>query len=214
MVLLALASTLASADYYVAGSFNGWDPAGLLMTETPPGSGIFTAPVGTAYREEFKITDGTWGWTWPNSGNSWFYPGTTTITYDTNVYADGWVNSTQRLGLDWDPENWTAVGDWQGWSNANPATAMTWLGGGIYSYEQDIAPGWWQYKAVYTGTWDAIGADARGVNSDTYWFETTAANPHAQFWVNALNGTIKVAVIPEPAALASLALLGLVTRRR
>lgn len=140
--------------------------------------------------------------------------GSVTITFDTNVYADGWVNTTNRIGVDEEPGAWTAVGDWQGWWNANPATALAPLGGGIYFFEQDIAPGWWQYKAVYTGTWDAVGADARSTNADTYWFETTAANPHAKFWVDAYTGVLKVEVVPEPVAFAGLALLGLVARRR
>ena len=217
LVILGVLSSPALAAYFVAGSFNGWNPAGLAMTETFPGSGIWSAtaaPLGS--REEFKITDGTWGWNFPGSGNAWMYSGdgSVTITFDTNVYADGWVNVTNRIGVDEAPGSWTAVGDWQGWKNGNPVTAMVPMGGGIYLYEQDIAPGWWQYKAVYTGTWDAIGADARSVNAETYWFETTAANPHAKFWVDAYAGVIKVEVVPEPAAAVALALLALVARRR
>jgi hypothetical protein len=216
-VLLSLVAAPALAGYFVAGSFNGWNPSGLAMTETPPGSGIFTAAVtGAGAREEFKITQGDWNWSWPNSGNSWFKTndGTVTITYDTNTYADGWVNTTQRIGVDKDPGTWTAVGDWQGWSNGNPLTAMLAQGGGIYKYEQDIAPGSYQYKAVNTGSWDAIGADARSVNADTLSFTTTSGNEHVLFWVNALNGTIKADVVPEPASLLGLTLLGLLLRRR
>ncbi len=155
-------------------------------------------------------------WSWPNSGNSWFNTndGAVTITYDTNTYGDGWVNTTQRIGVDRDPAAWTAVGDWQGWSNGNPATAMTAWGNGIYKYEQDIAPGSYQYKACFTGTWDAIGNDARSVNADTVPFTTTPGYEHVEFWVNAANGTVRVDVVPEPTSLAGLALLGLLLHRR
>ncbi|NIV33271.1 MAG: hypothetical protein GWN58_28640, partial [Anaerolineae bacterium] len=54
------------------------------------------------------------------------------------------------------------------WDNADPATVMTALGGGAYELVTDIAsPGAYQFKAVETGSWDAIGADGRSVNANT-----------------------------------------------
>jgi hypothetical protein len=101
------------------------------------------------------------------------------------------------------------VGDWQGWNNANPTTAMTSLGSGIYEYETTFASaGTYYYKAVDTGSWDAIGADARGVNADNLGFTTTDPNQLVDFYVNALNGTIE-AVVPEPSTLAICGLSGL-----
>ena len=71
---------------------------------------------------------------------------------------------------------------------------------------------------MVTGTWDAIGDDFRGINSNTQWFEATAANPTAVFEVDALTGTIRVSVVPEPSSLLALAggLMGLggLLRRR
>ena len=86
---------LAAAPYYVAGDFNGWNSSGNLMTETFLGSGIWQAPLSmsTGYHI-FKVTDGTWSWNVPGSGNSWLYTdgsGNVTITYDANTYADGWI---------------------------------------------------------------------------------------------------------------------------
>lgn len=39
LVILGLLGAPALAAYFVAGSFNGWNAAGLAMTETPPGLG-------------------------------------------------------------------------------------------------------------------------------------------------------------------------------
>jgi hypothetical protein len=220
IVVLALVAAPALATYYVAGSMNGWDAGSAVyaMTETAPGSGVFAITLDATGRQEFKITQGDWSWNWPQSGNSWYQnaAGTITISYDSNTYADGWVTDSQRIGLSEQPGQWTAVGDWQGWDNASAATAMVEVapGSGIYKYAQTFVPGWYQYKAVNTGAWDAIGADARSINADTYWFEATAASNYVEMYVNAFAGTIRVDITPEPASLLSLGLLALVLRRR
>ena len=208
------------AQPYLAGDFNGWNAAGDIMTETSPGSGIWTKSFngwGVGERHEFKVTDGTWTNNYPGSGNSWFYiggDGNATVTYDSTTYADGWLPVADRIGLSVDPGSWTAVGDWQGWVNNNPATAMVAQGGGIYKYQQVLAPGSYQYKAVFTGTWDAIGIDSRGVNSATLPFTTDAVNDTAIFWVNAATGAIKLDLVPEPATLGMLLIGGLALLRR
>lgn len=59
----------SSTNYYVAGSQEltgkNWEPAGTQMTETPAGSGIYTATFSNVSTKEntnmFKITTGTWG---------------------------------------------------------------------------------------------------------------------------------------------------------
>jgi len=200
-VLVLLVAAPAMAAYYVAGDFNSWNPAGNLMTETSAGFWSVDLTGITAGRHEFKITNGTWSENWPGP-NSWMIvdaTGNVTVTYDSNTHADGWVNSTKRIGVSADPGTWTAVGDWQGWSNNDPATAMTSLGGGIYYYQANIpvrtTP--YQYKAVVTGSWDAIGADARSVNASTVQFNVTAGHTQWGFWVNALTGVVKARSLPE-----------------
>jgi len=91
---------------------------------------------------------------------------------------------------------------------------MTAMGCGVYQYQQTLAPGWYQWKAVVTGSWDAIGDDFRGVNANTTWFEVTAANPIAVFEVDALTGIERVYTTPEPASLALLLCGLLVLARR
>ncbi|HPD29386.1 MAG TPA: PEP-CTERM sorting domain-containing protein [Phycisphaerae bacterium] len=213
---VAMAVAPLFGDYYIAGDFNGWNPAGTAMTDL--GSGIWQANLtGVGGRHEFKVTTGSWDQNWPGSGNSWFFgdgDGKVTITFNANDIQDGWRGNWGRMGLSTDPGTWTAVGDWQGWNNANPATAMVAQGGGIYKYQQTLAPGWYQWKAVVTGSWDAIGDDFRGVNANTTWFEVTAANPTAVFQVDALTGIIRVDVVPEPAAVILVLVGGLLCLRR
>lgn len=215
--LLALAATPAFGAYYVAGDFNGWNAAGNIMTDM--GGGIWqTTLSGVGGRHEFKVTIGDWSQNWPGSGNSWFFgdgSGNVTLTFNANDIQDGWRGNWGRMGTSTDPGTWTAVGDWQGWNNANPATAMAPQGGGIYKTQATLAPGWYQWKAVVTGSWDAIGDDFRSVNANTTWFEVTAEKPTAVFWVDALNGIIKVETVPEPATLGLMVLggLGLLRRR-
>jgi hypothetical protein len=216
LTIITVVTALPSmAVYYVAGDFQGWNPASSSMTETSPGSGIFQATFGgmtASSRHEFKVTQGDWGTAYPGA-NSWLYAdasGNVTITYDSNSYSDGWSGASGRLGLSTDPGTWTATGDWgNGWNNANPATAMTPIGGGIYELAYAVAsPGQYQYKAVVTGTptWDAIGNDSRNINAATWGFTTTDPNQTVDFFVNALNGTIKadVVAVPEPSTLALL----------
>ncbi len=204
-VTLVLTAWAAPPPYYVAGDFNGWNAAGALMAETSAGSGIWQATINTGVgRHEFKITEGDWNWNYPGA-NSWLYAdpsGNITIKYDVNTYTDGWSPSGQRIGLNVDPGSWTAAGDFQGWNNANSATAMTALGGGIYEY-QVTTPGTWNWKAVVTGTWDSISSDGRSVGTANWQF-TVGAGEVANLFVNALAGTAKVEIVPEPSALVLL----------
>jgi glycosidase/fibronectin type 3 domain-containing protein len=197
-------------EWYARSDFNGWDTTDPMYDDgtngdAVAGDGIFSAQVttATAGRHEFKIATEDWSASFPGSGNSWLETTTAdetvTITFDTNTHADGWLPETNIIGVSIEPGTWTAVGDWQGWDNANPATAMTALGGGVYGLITSIAsPGTYQYKAVKTGTWDAVGADERGVNASTATFETTVADQNVTFAVEALGGRVSVEVAEVP----------------
>jgi hypothetical protein len=220
LAAIAIAAPAMAQTYplYVTGAFDGWTGSGPVMTlvsGVPGSTAIWQAtvnmPVG---RNEFKITEGDWGWAAPGSGNGWTYTdgaGNTTITYDQNTYADGWSPASGRLSSNIDPGTWTAVGDWQTspWNNADATTSMTSLGGGIYEYAATIAtPGTWQYKAVDTGSWDAIGADGLSINANNLAFTTVNPNQQVDMLVNASNGTIETVLVPEPSTIG-LVVVGL-----
>jgi len=196
--------------WYVRGEFNGWGTDNPMNDagsngDAVAGDGIFTAlaSIATTGRYEFKVANEDWSTAYPASGNSWLE--TTldgedvTITFNTNNLSDGWLPETHIIGVSTEPGAWTAVGDWEGWDNANPATAMSSLGNGQYELLTSIAsPGSYQFKAVKTGTWDAVGADGRGVNAATVNFETLAADQNVTFTVDALAGRVNVAVEEIP----------------
>jgi glycosidase len=196
--------------WYVRGDFNGWGTSDPMFDDgthgdVTPGDGVYTAQVTIEMRarHEFRVATDDWATGHPGSGNSWLTTTTpdetVTFTFDINAYADGWLPETNIIGVSSDPGAWTAVGDWQGWDNADPATTMTGLGGGVYEFTTAIAvPGSYQYKAVKTGSWDAIGADGRSVNANTATFETIAADQNVTFSVDAHSGRVQVAMEPVP----------------
>ena len=218
MAGIACAGTIATP--YIAGEFQGWDPAATTMAETASGSDIWIYSITglTAnQRQEFKITDGSWGSTVP-AANSWYLAdndGNITITYDGNTYADGWAPAVDRIGVSYDPSAWTVVGDFwttiggNDWENADLQGLMVDQGGGIYSLTiNNVAVGAYQGRPVMTGSWDGIGADGRSVNASNLGFATTATDNDVVFSVNALTGVAKVEVIPEPATLGLIGLFG------
>ena len=219
MVLVILGLNTQVSALTVAGTFNGWDPAaGDVMTDNLDGTHSITlSGFAAGERHTFKVTDGTWGWSYPVSGNSWFYAdssGDISISFDTNVVSDGWLPQQYRIGLNNDPATWSIVGDLNGWNNADPAWAMTPQGGGIYKLTQTLSPGTYWWKATVTGTWDAIGGDGRSENADAIGVTTTPGNEVVNFYVDAINGTYQV--VPEPTTMVLLGLgsLGILRRKK
>ncbi len=197
----------ASADYYLAGEFNGWTPAGQMMNDD--GGGMYSATVSglTAdSRYEFKVTVGDWGTAYPPS-NAWLFSdgsGNVDITFNENVVSDGWQTDQYRIGLNTDPGTWNVVGDLNGWNNNDASMVMTAQGGGIYALAgQTFAAGTYWWKGVTTGTWDAIGANGRGIDASNMEL-TIAEGETVDFYVDALSGTLRAEVIPEPATMTLL----------
>jgi hypothetical protein len=215
--LLVAPAAAAISTPYVAGGWQGWDASSNPMTEIMPG--FWTASfsgLGANQRYEYKITDGSWSNSLPAS-NSWLTTdsmGNVTVAYDVNIHNDGWFPATDRLGLSTDTGAWTAVGSWQSWNNTDSATVMTPVFGGLYTLTVVLPPGDYEWKAVRTGTWDAIGLDGRNINADNMAFSTDAVYDTVTLALNAHFGTIRVQVVPEPASVLLMGLGLLVLRRR
>ncbi len=200
---------------YVRGDFNGWGLTDQMNDEgvnhdVIAGDGVYTAhfTITSAGRYEFKVANDDWTLSYPASGNSWLETTSADqavyIIFDTNVYSDEWFPETDIIGVGGPGPYWTAVGDWQGWNNADPGSAMTYADTDTFELIVSIAtPGMYQYKAVKTGSWDAIGADGRSVNADTVSFETTEPDQTVTFTVQAFWGRICVDVesMPPPPAI-------------
>ncbi len=191
--------------WYARGDFNGWGTSDPMFDDgtngdVTAGDGIFSTQVTAAEgRYEFKVATAEW-FGYPSS-NAWLESTgeVVMITLDTNTYNDEWMPAANIVGVSTEPGAWTAVGDWQSYNNADPNTGMTSNGDGTYTLSTPIAnPGNYTIKATKTGTWDAIGADGRGVNATNAAFTTTEADQEVVFKVDPLAGRIKVAVTPAP----------------
>jgi glycosidase len=204
----ALFPPASAPSWYVRGDWNGWGTGDPMYDDGAHGDGaaddgVYGAlvTIASAGRHEFKVATEDWSVNYPGSGNSWLETSAgdevVAVSLDTRTRADGWLPESNAIGVSTEPGAWTAVGDWQGWNNADPATAMSALGDGQYQYSAAIGtPGVYQYKAVKTGTWDAIGADSRGANASTAAFEIVEPGQQATFKVDALAGRVAVELEP------------------
>ena len=231
--VLLIVTTPSMAAFFSPGEPNGFD-FNTPMTETFGGSGIWEyswTGFVDADSTKFDILSvaGDWDSKVHDSGNQWVTPDGSdgnTIILDTNAAGDGWFPNTNRVKVaSEDNANWTAVGDWQNqigggdWDNANVNTVMSDQGGGIFGFSAVLVPDSYQYKAVTTGTWDAIGGTSRNINSDNFGFTTFGSQTSVEMLVNTIDGTVRVNVTPEPSSIlligaGAISLLALYRRRR
>ncbi|MBP7746100.1 MAG: PEP-CTERM sorting domain-containing protein [Phycisphaerae bacterium] len=212
-VLAALAMP-ALADYFVAGSFQGWNPSDPAYVMADMGGWYQYTVLGATGRHEWKVTVGDWSQTWPgnNARADFGADGTFTINFYPGAQGDGWFPPENRVGyVDKGLHGWDVMGSFNGWSA--PVVTLSALGSGLYGGGYVVPTmGTYYFKFRKEGDWDiSIGSDFSNYGYDITW-TTTADNEPLYFLLDLPNGRWNV--IPEPASLLGLALLGLFIRRR
>ncbi|HUM70398.1 MAG TPA: hypothetical protein PLK31_16315, partial [Chloroflexota bacterium] len=210
----AKAAALApqQTNWCIAGSFQGWNNGSDPMNDSGVNGDVIAADgvaslaytIAAADRYEFKVVEcGNWGNSHP-SQNSWFYTSvpnqTVTFTFDENNHSGDAgataVPTSNIVNVSGDdlPANFTAVGDWQGWDNGDPNTAMTSVGNGYFRLLYNVASaGTYQAKVVQTGSWnEQFVSDGRAMDGSPINFTTSSANEDVVFLLNAANGRVTV----------------------
>ena len=198
----------------LGGDWNNGDAASDLSVEGPPG--VFsvtltaTADFGYGFGAGYQIVgnSGSWSPQYPGDGNIHigFTTGETITFYlDTNAQP-GWApesNAPYDSKLISETHTWAAVGDWQGWDPANPATQMTDMGGGIYGLVYNFGAGdigTHEFKAAADGGWDLqVGINGYSSNGATWFFDVTDPGCIG-FFVDTNTGRIMVDYTTGPSA--------------
>lgn len=199
--LVAVAtSTLQAQPYYVAGDWQGWDPAASPMTDNGDGSYYLTAsgftPGGSL---QFKITPGSWSTSWPSDNVSSLFDanGNFTFRWYPGVQNDGWTPLQNRVGYD-DPQQfgWDVIGSFNGWSA--PVVTLTNTGPGLYEGAYAVpTAGNYEFKFRKQGDW-AISVGA-GFGQGNISLTTTDANQLVTFRLDLPKGRYLTGD-PAPAA--------------
>jgi hypothetical protein len=213
---LALVATPALADFFVAGDLNvAWSPNDPNYVMTDMGGWFQKALTGeTPGVHEFKVTDGTWDNTWPNQNAKTDFgaDGALAVNFYPGTHDDGWFPKFNRVGYEGQEAfNWEVMGSFNGW--ASPFALLTPIGGGVYRGSAVVATaGNYEFKFRKEGDWNiAIGYDFSNYENNISW-TTTTDNEELVFSLDLPNG--RWTIVPEPASLLGLAVLGLVVRRR
>lgn len=201
----------AVLNWCVAGSFQGWDNSSTALFDDGTNGdlvaqdGVFSRDVSIASSGDYEwkaVECGNWGVTRP-AANSWFSTSVANqvvkLTLDTRDHS---VDAGLMMLPGWDivnvwgdtlPASFTAVGSFQGWNNADPATALTSLGNGYYRLAYAIpTAGSYIGKIVATGSWRAFGGDGRSTDAGNVNFTTTQDNQLVIFLLNAYTGRLSV----------------------
>ncbi len=205
-----------TGSWCLAGDFQGWDNASDPLYDDGShgdllgGDGVFTLDheIGTAARNEWKIFQcGSWSPAYP-SNNAWVNTSvvsqTVKFTFDTNDHsgdAGTTLYPTQNIVNAWDtlPATFTAVGDFQGWDNANANTVLTAEGNGWHKLEYAIASaGSYIGKIATTGSWDAFSTDGRNKDAPNFSFDVYQDGDEATFLLDTLNGRMTIIETPPP----------------
>ncbi len=204
------------SNWCVAGSFQGWDNSSTPLYDDGThgdllgGDNIYSLDytIPNTGRYEFKaVKCGDWGTTFPPN-NAWFFTNspnqTVKLTLDTNDHKldQSWpLYPSINIVNVWNdalPDSFTAVGDFQGWNNADPTTQLINLGYGLQVVNYTISnPGLYQGKVVSTGSWDnQFDLFGRNKDSQTIFFNVYKAGDVAQFLLDTHQGRLAVLTPP------------------
>lgn len=203
----------AGVNWCATGDFQGWDNASTPLYDDGThgdligGDGVYSSDVtiAAAGRTQWKaVTCGNWSTSVPaGTKNAFLNVGSAgqvvKLTLDTNNHAAdaGWhlyPDSNILHALDTPLDSYTAVGDFQGWDNANAATTLSSLGSGWFGVSTTVATGGnHQGKLVGTGAWaNQIGSNGRISDdtggADTHTFATLGSNQPLLAVYNWANG--------------------------
>jgi glycosidase len=205
-----------TGNWCIAGSFQWWDNSNTPLYDDGTngdligGDGVFSLDytISTSGRNEWKaVVCGDWGTAYP-SDNAWVVTGSDNqsvkFTFDTNDHANDAglpFQPAKNIVNAWDtlPESFNAVGDFQGWNNADPAALLTDLGNGtrILNYVFS-SPGTYQGKVTSTGGWDnQYGADGRNKNAPTINFQVFNPGDIVQFLLDTNQGRLAIVAPPS-----------------
>ena len=169
-------------DYYVAGSFNGWnecsDDYGMTVVD-----GVYSLTLTLAAGTyTFKVTDGTWTNSWGLDGGSSNYEfvldaeAAVTITFDAEAKKPAVTSSAMGEVTIYD---YYLTGEMNGWTVNSSECGLTANGDGTYSITVDMVAGTYEYKFT-NGTWDVCfpaGTDNATLTVDTDCAVTFTLNP-------------------------------------
>lgn len=209
-----------AAPWYARGEFNNWGTDN-VMSETSPGSGVFTTTIGnlapnTAF--QFKVGAADWSTSFP-ANNSKTYSdaaGNITFYYYAGAQSDGASPGADRVGYSDPGISWDLMGSFNNWT-----TPVTMTGGsGVYTGQLALTGGTpYEFKFRKAGDW-GLNIGQTFANDGPNAAFTPATTGTYQFQLDLAHGDWQVAPaagVPEPASmtvlgLVSLALLG--SRRR
>ncbi len=211
---------LAATNWCFASDLNGWDNSSTPLFDDGnngdniAGDGIYTyvTSIPTPGTYGWKVVEcGNWGNGHP-SANSWVTTGSplqyVTFTLDTNDYSlnagMALLPASNIVNVKGDslPTSYTAVGSFQGWNNADPATLMMDMGNGFHRLVYTIpTAGSYIGKAVITGTWNGFGADGRSSDAANINFTTTEPNQDVVFLLDSFSGRMLIEPVSSGAGI-------------
>jgi hypothetical protein len=212
-----LGSAASAAPFFLRGEFNDWGNDGdIAMTEISPAVWSATVTGQTSNgMYHYKVAEEDWSASWPGSNGRVQFDNTGSATfyfYDQGNHGDGWQpDGFARVGYDDTGHGWDIMGSFNGW--AAPVVVLTNMGGGFFEGQAIVEnPGNYEFKFRKEGDWEiSIGNDFGNAAGDIQ-YSTTTSNETVIFRLDLPNGRWQV--IPEPASLGLVGLMGLGLLRR